>query len=835
MTNLWNDLRYGARLLAKNPGFTGVAVVVLALGIGANTAVFSLVNALLLTPLPTQRAGIVGVFASDRTVPDSYRELSYQEYRQIREAREVFASVMAHASTMVGVTEGETTRREFVSLVTSNFFSTLDVTPAAGREFTAEEERPGSNIAVVIVSYDYARRTAGTPEQALGRTVRINTRPFTVVGVTPEGFTGVLALIAEDFWLPLGVYATVTADAARGAATSLNDPATRALVLVARLRPGLPPERADPVLATLTSRLRESDPGREANLALSLHRLPRLAISDAPQKDTEIAAISALLMGMAALVLLVACLNVTNMLLARGSARRREIALRLALGAPRRRIVIQLLTESLVVAVMGGAAGLLLAVWGTALLVASLRPILPMTLAFDATPDVRVLTATLLFAGLSTIVAGLGPAWRITQPDVLPDLKEQGGADGPGRLRTRHLLVVGQVALSLALLITAGLFIRGAARAAVVDPGFPVDGELVAAIDPSLAALDETRGRAAVRTILQRVRSTPGVHSASMASIVPFGDFHEGALVQHAGTPRAPQGQLESGVSATYMIVGTDYFETVRVPVLRGRAFSAAEEEASGGPPVAVIDEPLARQLYGDDDPIGRQIQLRRREGPDVLQVIGVVRGFRQELLDTVPKPHVFVPSGRVYHAAMNLHVRLSGSGEAAESAMLQTIRQQIRAADDRVPVLSIKTLRQHRDDGILLWAANTGARLFSMFGGVALLLALVGVYGVKSYVVSRRTREIGIRMALGATRRDVVWLVLREGLWLTAVGIGVGIAIGALAAKLVSGLLYQVSALDPLVYTVAPALLAASALLAAYLPALRATRVVPTTALRQE
>jgi predicted permease len=527
------------------------------------------------------------------------------------------------------------------------------------------------------------------------------------------------------------------------------------------------------------------------------------------------------------------------MLLARGTARRKEIALRLALGSSRLRVVRQLLTESLVVAVAGGGAGLLLAAAGTRLLVATLANVLPIGVAFDATPDVRVMGATFGFCLLSTVLAGLMPAWRVTRPDVLPDLKEQpADRGGARRLSLRNLLVVGQVALSLALVTAAGLFMRGAVKAGAADPGFPLEGGVIAALEPSLARYDETRGRAAMRAILQRTRALPGVQSASLASLVPFGELTEAELVQKAGTPPAPEGQRDTGVSATFTIVGADYFETVRVAVMRGRGFTAAEEEAAGGGRVAIIDDPLARQLFGGDDPLGQRIQFRSRRGGEVtaqLEIIGIVAGTRHDIFDRGAVPHVFVPYGQHYRGAMNLHVRAAASGDHAEAALVQMLREALRAAEPGVPVLSIKTLRQHRDSSIALWAVNTGAGLFSVFGGVALLLAIVGVYGVKAYVVSRRTREIGIRMALGASARDVMWLVLREGLTLTAIGVALGMGLAALVGQALSRMLYEVGALDPLVFVVSPVLLAAAAMFACYVPARRATRVVPLAALRAE
>ena len=546
--------------------------------------------------------------------------------------------------------------------------------------------------------------------------------------------------------------------------------------------------------------------------------------------------LSALLIGMASLVLLIACLNLTNMMLARGTARRKEIALRLALGSGRARVIRQLLTENLLLAAVGSAAGLLLATWGAHLLVASLASALPFVVMLDTTPDVRVLGATVGFCVLATVVSGLGPAWRVTRPDVLPDLKEQPAQEKRGRtLSMRNLLVVGQIALSLALLTAAGLFMRGAVKAAVADPGFPLDGGVIANVDAGMAGYDETSGRGALRSVLQRVRNTPGVHSASFASLVPFGDYNESRVVQKAGTPAAAAGQPAEGPHAVLTIVGADYFDTLRLPILRGRGFTSIEEESPNGPRVAIIDGPAARRLFGDEDPVGHAVQFAKdaATGKTTYTIVGVVTGVRHDLVDRTPVAHVYLPTGQHYRGHVYMHVRLAGEG--VETAMFGALREAIRAADPRLPVLQMLTLRQQRDRNLMLWAVNSGARLFSVFAAVALLLAIIGVYGVKSYVVSRRTREIGIRMALGATRSSVLWLVLREGLTLTLAGIGVGLLLAWGVARALSGLLYEVSALDPLVFAVAPVVLAASAMAASYVPALRATRVLPLTALRME
>jgi predicted permease len=834
---MMQDLRSAVRLLLKSPAFTAVAIAVLALGIGANSAMFSIVNAIMFRPIPTDADAIVGIYAKDRTHPDSYRAFSWQTYEQIRSAGEPFQSVLAHSMTMLGVTDGEATRRAFSSLVSANYFSTLDVRLAAGRAFTAEEERPGSDLRVVIVGHQFGRRTGTSPSELIGRTVRLNTRDYTIVGVTPEGFGGTVALVAPEFWLPLGVYEQVASDmfGDRGTA-QLSDPRTRPLILVGRLRPGVSEDAARPILAALSSRIAAADPAENKDHDLTIARLPRLAVSTSPQTDTQTATLSALLMCMAGLVLLMSCLNLANMLLARGSARRKEIALRLALGSGRKRVVRQLLTESLLLAVAGGAAGLLLGVWSTGLLFATLSKVMPLVVTFEPAPDVRVLAATAGFAMLATVIAGLGPAWRVTKPDVLPDLKEQPAERGAGRrLTLRNMLVVGQIAVSLALLTAAGLFMRGAFKASMADPGFPLDTGVVATLDPAMAGHDEARGRAAIKNILARVRSIPGVHSASVASLLPFGEFREGNIVQKGGTPPAPEGERVAGVDATLTIVGADYFETLRLPLLRGRGFTTAEEENPGGAPVAIIDEPLARQLLGGEDPIGQIIQFPSRgKAPQrTFTVIGLVAGVRQDLFDEAPGPHIYVPFGQNYRGSINLQVRAATPGAA--EPLLQTLRREVPAADATVPLGTLKTLAQHRDGSIMLWAVNAGARLFAIFGGIALLLAIVGIYGVRSYLVSQRTREIGIRMALGATSSNVLWLIVRESLTLTMAGIGVGLLLAWGVGVAVSGMLYQVGAIDPVVFVAAPLLLAVSAIAASYLPARRATMVTPVSALRAE
>jgi predicted permease len=859
MSNLLQDARHSLRLLVKNPGFSLTAILVLALGIGANAAVFTLVNELMFRPLVgSDRPGQpVGIYSQDHTRPDSYRGFSYPAYVDVRDRATSFSHVMAFTLSFVGVGEGDATRRTFAVTVTRNYFAALGVDLMAGRTFTEEEERPDSQAAVAVVSYNYWASHGGDLSM-LGKSIRLNSRPFTIIGIAPRGFTGISALIAPEVWVPIGANELVQNDFMRDddGGKTLADRRSEGLLVVGRLKPGLTPEGIAPSLKVLSAQLEREYPAENKNQLLTAARLSRVSISTNPQTDDGFGSTFGLLMAMAAIVLVVSCLNLANMMLARGTARRKEIAMRLALGGGRGRIVRQLLTEGLMLSLLGGAFGLLLAYWGVNLLVATLLPLSPVPLTFDGTPDVRIMAATLGFCVLSTLVFSLGPAWKLSRTSVVSELKEQGGEDSRARFRAfsaRNLLVGTQIALSLALLTTAGLFTRGAIKAGQADPGYRYGGQVLAEVDSALAGYDETQGRQVYRRLMDRLRGIPGVKSASFSSVVAFGGMTEGKTVQKGGTPpgRGKDGRAV-GVSAVSYIVGSDYFATLGLPILRGRDFTPAEEQDVNAPAVAIVDEPLARELFGKDNPVGQQIQFPpsddaapasgtgivvgdTQKETQLMEVVGVVPGLRHDLFDKAPVAHIYLPFGRQFRSGMNVHLRAAGTGPAAEVAVLQAARREIRAVDERLPVLGLKTMAQFRDGSVLYWVVKAGAWLFAVFGVVAVFLAVVGLYAVKAYVVSRRTREIGIRMALGSSPRDVLWLVLKEGLTLTAAGLALGFWMAAGIGMLVGSLLYEVSAFDPVVFLAAPLLLAAASLAACYLPALRATRIQPTVALRTE
>jgi len=829
-------------MLRKTPGFTVVAVLVLTLAIGGTTAMFSIINALIFRPPSVKHpAELVRVFSKENKAAGTYRDFSYPNYVDLREQNSVFSSLAGFTLAAVGVNEGDLTRRSFAALVTANYFATFGVQMAAGRGFLPEEERPAGGIPAVVVSTELWRRTGSDPE-LVGKTLRINSRAFQVVGIAPEHFAGTTALFSFDLWLPLGMYDALPSDMTNDKKQRLDDRQNHALMLVARLKPSITMAAAQPQLQALAGRLERAYPEANKDHTLELGKLARTNISTNPMKDESSSALTILLMGMSGAVLLIACLNLANMLLARSAARRREVAIRLSLGASRGRLVRQLLTEGLLLSLLGGAGGLWLASWAAKVLLASGAPKLPfMTIVFDPRPDWRVLAVTLGFCALSVLLFALGPAWKISRTNVTSQLKEQVGDELHGKVNAgvfspRSLLVVGQLALSLALLTAAGLFAHGAVKAARANPGFSLDKDILAEVDASLAGYDEARGRQLFQDLTDRLRAMPGVQSASFAYLVPFGLFRDSRDVLKASddSKSGPgASKPEKSVPAGFNVIWTDYFKTLGLPLLKGRDFTRLEAASSSASRVAIIDEPLAEQLWPGLNPLGRQLKFS--EGPQVMEVVGVVAGVRNDLNDKAPQPHVYVPFGQDYRPGVTCHVRYAGSGREADAAMLKAVRDTIRSVDPRLPVISVQTMRNFHDEGLFLWFVKTAARLFGIFGALALFLAVVGVYGVNSYVVARRTREIGIRMALGATAPDVLWMVLREGLSMTGLGVGIGLLLALAIGLLLRSIVYGANAIDPLAFTVAPLCLALAATVACYLPARRATRVQPMAALRHE
>ncbi len=861
-----HDIRFALRLLFKSPGFSAIAILTLALGMGVNLAVFNLLHTLLFEPPAyVQPREIMQVFSQDAKNPKSFRGFSYPTYLDLRAQNTVFSGLLAHNLALVGFGEKGNTRRAFVDVVSSNYFTVLGRAPMQGRAFLPEEETPGRNVPVAIVSYKYWKKQGFDPG-LLGKKMQINGRPFTIVGIMPEGFTGTMQIVSAEAWLPLGTYDQVANDFAHENRASLGDRSGTQLLLVGRLKPGVTAAAAQPALKTLAANLEKAFPVEQKNQTFLAAPLSRFSTSTSPAHDGGVTTIAPLLLGMSLVVLLVACLNLANMLLARGTARRKEIAIRQALGGSRGRIVRQLLVEGFALALCGGGLGILLGIWSTDLLFASLGHMLPLDLVWGSGLHPALLGATLVFSFLGTIAFALGPALKLSRAPIIGDLKENAAEDvvkRRWRFLPRSPLVVAQIAFSLALLTAAALFIRGAQKAADVDTGLKTDRSLLLEVDASLSNHDQKQSRAIYEKLQERLAALPGVEHASISATLPFGMISLSRKIQRAGIPPAADAHPATAAEglafdARWDSVSADYFNTVGLHLLRGRAFSAAEASNPGGPAVAIIDEVLAKKLWPQGDALGQQIQIARDDAPaaggggkkgvsmnddssgdlkrdEPIEVIGIVPTTRDALFQKELPGAIYLPFARGFQSNVFLIVKFASLSRAQETAATDLVRQTVREVDPNLPILSLKTFAQHLASNVDLWLARAGATLFSIFGGLALVLAVIGIYGVKAYAVARRRREIGIRMALGARPGMVQWMFMRETGVMLLSGLALGLLLAVLTGQVVSSLLYEVGALDPIAFTVAPLVLAVAALLATWIPARRAARVDPMMALRAE
>ncbi len=839
MGTLWQDVRYGIRMLAKAPGFTAIALITLALGIGANTIMFSVVNAVLLRPVNVKDADrLVGCFA--RSKHDGYGWFRYSSYLEVRDNNPVFSGLLAYRLGMAVLTQGETARRGMTGFVSANFFSTLGVTPIRGRAFLPEEEQPGTEPVVILSHRAWLRQ--GADPDIVGKEVRINAVPFQVVGIAPEGFTGV-ALVGPDFWMPLGVYELLDNPQRSGTAALSLDERYPYLMLVGRLKPGVSMAAAQTRLEPLATQLAQDFPERWQEITCRLDRLPRTNIYPGPDDRRGLFPRALFVMGVSVAVLLIACLNLASMYSVRGVSRRREIAIRMAAGASRARIVRQLLLESLLLALLGGLLGLGFAHGGARILNASLSALvasfLEASLGLKVALDIRVLLVTLAFCGLATVLSGLRPALRLSRRPISTDLKEVRGYAAQPTREARRLLPAGlsaalQMALSVVLVMAAGLFTHSAIKAARATPGYSLNGKLVVEVDPRAAGYDRTRGRQVCENLVRRLGAMPGVQAAGLSTSPLFELTPSGChIVDRSGGPDAnAPADRNVGWVVSYS-VGGDYFQSMDLPVLQGRYFTPAEHASNAD--VAIIDEPLARRLRPDGKALGCLISA---EGSSPLEVVGIVPGVRTTIFDEEPQPHIYftfqyIPDDPTFF--VNIHLRAASPAPAVLAALLQRVPQEVRSVDQRVPILSMGTLAGRYDNSPPMWLARLAAGLAVPFGTMALFLAALGIYGVKSYLVASRTPEVGIRMALGATRRSILVLVLREGAVLTLVGLSVGMVLAIAVARVMSSALCGVDPVDPMSLGATVVLFGVASLLASYLPARRAARIDPMVALRCE
>jgi predicted permease len=827
------DIRYAIRGLIKRPGFTAIAVLTLALGIGANTAIFSVVNATLMRPLPvSDPKRLVFVFNGP-----AGNVFSYPDYAAFRDQNNVFDGLIAWGGISASLNSDNQTDLVSGAIVSGNFFDVIGMRAQLGRVISTEDDKtPGAHPVVVISQGLWQRRFAGDPS-VVGRQLLLNGNTFTVIGVLPPGFDGLQLGAVRDLYVPLMMQATMRPPRAGYSGEKNPDllqvRGNRWLFSVGRLKPGINAGQAQASLALIAKQLEEAYPETNRNRGVSVSAFSE---TDDPANRQQLSSVAYLLMGVVGIVLLIACANVANLLLARSSARTKEIAVRLAIGATRWRIVRQLLTEGVVLATLGGAAGLLLAWWATRSLSAAPPPAgsLPITPQFSIDP--RVLLFTLALSLLSGIVFGLAPALRASRPDLIPALKDDAAAffERTRMFSLRNLLVVTQVALSVVLLIVAGLFLRSLQQAQTIDPGFDAEKIVTLPLNINLLRYTKAQGREFYRQVVERVEAIPGVESASLARIaaVSGGSSVRSLLIEgRAGSDNqfrsdgagAAPGDAES-VSSN--VIGPRYFQTMGIGLLQGRDFNSQDTEDH--PRVVIVNEAFVRRHFPSEDALGKRLSFSGPEGP-WREIVGVVRTSKYFSLGEAPTPVAYVPLQQNHETGMTLHVR----SKVDPSAIAAAIRNETQSLEKNLPIGNPERMSERVANS--LYAARMGAILLAVFGGLALLLAAIGLYGVMSFAVARRTRELGIRVALGAQAGDVFRLVLRQGMTLVVAGLVVGMAAALMVTRLLASFLYGVSTRDAITFTAIPVLLTLIALLACYIPARRATKVEPLVALRYE
>lgn len=823
MHTFWQDLRYGARMLRRSPGFTAVAVLSLALGIGVNTLIFSLLNAILLKPLPVEKSDKLMAVYTSSFRGDPHGGTSYPDYLDFRDKNQVFSGLAAHFSMPFNLSANGQTERILGAGITANYFSVLGVNAAMGRTFLPQEDGEPGPKAIAVISHGLWERRFGAAPNIPGKTVTVNGHPVTVVGVAPNGFTGTVRGFLLDIWIPITAYQVMPS----WTKNSLTQRTERWLDLIGRLKPDTTFEQAHSAFNLLARQLYQTYPESWSNSrkqARSVTLFPANQAFILPDLRTPIVRFMALLTALAGCVLLIACANVANLLLGRAEERRREISLRLSLGATRLRLVRQLLTESLLLPILAGAAGLLLATCSTELLV-GFKPPIRAPITIDPAVDSRVLVFTLVVSLMTIWVSSLVPALQASKADVILALK--GGALIPskwGWFGLRNAALILQIALSLVLLIGAGLFVRSLQRAQATELGFDRNNVLLLSMDLRLQGYTETKGRAFYQQVLSRIGAMPGVRSLSLAGTIPLdlGSFLDTVSLEGY----SPSPGEEMGVR--FNIVTQGYFQTLGIPIVRGRGFT--EQDIEGSQRVAIINEALARRYWPGQDPVGKRMGVGKLRNSLNLEVIGIARNAQYKFLSEESMAFFYVPLSQSYEPRITVHIRTAGDPKA----ILSAVRHEVQGLDKDLPLFEIKTLKEHIT-GIALLPFTLGSTLLGVFGVLALFLAAIGIYGVMTHWVSLRTPEMGIRMALGAQRRDVLILVFRQSITTVLIGLTIGLSASLSLSRFVASQLYQLSPTDPATCAGMGVFLGAVALLACYIPARRAAKVDPMVALRCE
>ena len=815
MDSLWQDVRLGVRTLLKAPLFTVAVVLTLGLGIGANAAVFTIVNRLLLKPLPVRDAAGLHVLAVQHEGNEDPHNLSWLDYLDFKDKSGAFADLAAYDVNFVGLSADNRAERITVSYVSSNYFSMLGVPPALGRVLQPGDAAVPGADPIVILGHSYWKKRFNSDPSVVGRGVVVNGKPFTIAGVVPASFEGVYALVEFDAYLPLSMQA---ADSYKNMTTKRDE---HSLHVIGRLKPGLDRKQAQAAVDVLARQLETQFP--DTNKSVRARVIPeRLARPEANSAD-QTPVVAGVFLVLVGLVLLVACVNVINLIMVRATVRQREIAVRAALGAARQRLIRQMLTESVILALLGGAAGALVGRL-VASLIGGIKLPGDLPFRFDLQFDWRVFGYIASIALASGIGVGLLPALRASRADLNSVLREGGrGTSGGGRQRARSVLVIAQVAVSLVLLVAAGLFVRSVQSAESVDLGFDPSHVLNATTDVAQQGYDESRGRAFYDEVLRRAKQLPGVESASLAYSVPLGYYNMSAFLEIEGQPPTPNARRPV---AGFNTVSPEYLQTLKPRVIKGRFITAQDDER--GRRVAVVSHYMAEHFWPGQDPIGKRFRSTDLNNA-WLEIVGVVQDGKQTGLFNDATSYFYVPVAQEYKSLRALQLRTSGD----PAALAPLVAREIHALDPDLPVYDVTTMERMIQGPNGFFLIRMGALFGAGLGLLGLALALVGVYGVVSYAASQRTQEIGLRMALGASRGEIMRLVLGRGLVLVGAGLGVGVAAALSVSHLVANLLFSVSPVDPATFVGVPLILGGMAIAASYVPAFRATRIDPSIALR--
>jgi macrolide transport system ATP-binding/permease protein len=824
MRNFWQDIRYAARTLSNAPAFTIIAVVALGLGMAVNTTIFSVINGMLLRPMPVPHAEQLAVLAMRQKGMPEFQRFSYPLYQDVARQTNVFSDVFAYRVTLAALSADHKVDQAVLTRVSGNYFSALGIQAAAGRLILPNEgQTPGADP-ILVLGYSYWKKRFAGDAQVIGKHVEVNGHPVTVVGVAPKGFHGTYAILDSDGYVPLSAALGSKGMEEDSVQQLWSQRGDRSLALLGRLKSGVSLKQAEASLAVTAQQLAERYPATDKDMKISA--FPEKLARPEPDPDNSLPKIAIAFTILAALVLFVACFNIANVLLVRATVRQREMGIRAALGAGRWRLVRQHLTESMLLALLGGGAGLLLANWAAGFL-SSLPLGTNLPISFNFEPDLRVYFYALASVLVSTVVVGLIPALRVARYDVNSVLREGSRSASEGRRRhiARNTLVVAQLAGSLLLLIVAGLFVRSLDKAQQIYLGFDPNHVLNFSLDVQQVGFDKTQGEQFFRQVDERIRAIPGVVSVAQAFVVPMGVVSTDGAVTVEGRPVEPG---EHVPTVMYNDVTPGYFDTLRMPIVAGRAFTEADSEKA--PPVAIINQTMAKQFWSSEGVLGKRFGIKGPTGP-FIEVVGVAQDGKYKNVVEDPMPFFYLPLNQVYVDFRTVHVRTSLPPEKLQ----RDIESSLHMLAPDIAVKEMQTMTQSLQglNGFFLF--RFGAQLTSTMGLLGLILAVVGVYSVVSYAAVQRTHEIGIRMALGAAPRDILRMVLRQSVVLVGVGLAVGLAAALAGTRAIASLIVGVRPTDAVTFVTVVALLAVVALVACWIPARRATRVSPLLALRYE